>query len=67
MKLPTILYSTDCPKCVILEQKLNEKQVTYTKEKDKRVMIKKGIMSAPVLSVDGKLLDFSEAIDWVNT
>ena len=61
-----ILYSTGCPKCNVLEAKLNSKSIKYEVCGDIKVMQSKGMMSAPNLEVDGKLMDFSAAIKWVN-
>ena len=61
-----VLYSTGCPKCGILERKLNEKNISFTKCTDVDEMLARGIMSVPVLSVDGDMMDFSKAVQWVN-
>lgn len=60
------LYTTDCPKCKILESKLEEKGVKYNICKDQDIMIEKGFMSAPVLEVDGKTMTFGIANKFVN-
>ena len=60
-----ILYSTHCPKCIVLEKKLNSKNINYEMITDENLMIEKGFMSAPILEVDDKTLDFKAAIDWV--
>lgn len=61
-----VLYSTHCPKCKILETKLKDKGVTYDEVNDVDAMIAKGMKSAPGLEVDGVVMDFGEAIKWVN-
>ena len=61
-----ILYSTDCPKCKVLEKKLNDKEITFDIVKDVDVMLEKGFMSAPMFEVDGVEMDFKRAIEWVN-
>ena len=60
------LFTTDCPKCKVLEAKLNEKHVEYVIERDVQKMIDLGLMSAPALQVDDKLMRFSEAVKYVN-
>lgn len=60
-----ILYSTGCPKCNVLEAKLNSKSIKYEVCKDIEVMQSKGMMTAPNLEVDGELMDFSAAIKWI--
>ena len=61
-----ILYTIHCPKCDILEQKLNMKNVEYTLIDDVSVIQAKGLDAMPVLEVDGELLDFGAAVKWVN-
>lgn len=60
------LYSTGCPKCRILETKLNQKNIGFNIDKDEDEMIKRGFQSLPMLEVDGKLMDFGDAVRWVN-
>lgn len=61
-----ILYSTGCPKCDVLKKKLAEKGVQYTENNSVDEMLKLGIEAVPVLKVNDRLLDFKEAVDWVN-
>ena len=61
-----ILYSTGCPKCEVLKKKLTDKQISYKENSDTDTMIELGIDQVPVLSVNGILLIFSEAIKWIN-
>ncbi len=61
-----ILYSTGCPRCRVLRQKLNSKHVPYTEENSVSKMLELGITQVPVLSVDGKIMEFSEANAWIN-
>ena len=61
-----ILYSTGCPKCNVLKKKLADKNIQYTENNDVDTMVSLGIDQVPVLSVDGKLLQFSEANNWIN-
>jgi len=60
-----ILYSNNCPKCKILKQKLDQKQIIYEKCNDMDIMIEKGFQSVPILEVDGKVMNYNEAIKWV--
>lgn len=60
------LYSTHCPKCRILERKLQEKHIVYDEVNDVQVMVEKGMTEAPMLQIDGVALNFSEAIAWLN-
>ena len=61
-----ILYSTGCPRCKVLESKLNALGIPYRTETDINAMLDLGLMSAPALSVDGKVLNFMEAVQWLN-
>ena len=61
-----ILYSTNCPKCQVLKKKLGSKSVQYTVETSVDAMLSLGITQVPVLSVDGRLLSFAQANEWVN-
>lgn len=61
-----ILYSTHCPKCNILEQKLKQKNIEYTEVNDVEVMLGKGLNTVPWLEVNGEMMDFSKANEWIN-
>lgn len=61
-----ILYSTNCPKCKILEKKLTEKNIKFTKNNNVVEMAELGIDQVPVLSIDSVILNFVEANKWIN-
>lgn len=61
------LYTTHCPKCEILEKKLKQKNISYEEIKDTNIMIEKGFTATPMLEVDGQVMNFSEAVKWINT
>lgn len=61
-----ILHSTNCPKCRVLEAKLHLSDIPFTINTDIDKMEDLNIMSVPVLEVDGKLLTFRAAVDWIN-
>ena len=61
------LYTIDCPKCKVLEKKLDAKGITYEITKDKEEMAAKKMYDLPVLEVDNKILNFNEAVNWINT
>lgn len=61
-----ILYSTGCPKCNVLKKKLEMRGIEYEESGDIDFLIERGIMQAPVLNVNGVLLDFVEANKWIN-
>lgn len=59
------LYSTDCPRCHVLEKKMDAAGIKYTVNKDVDEMLKKGFLEAPMLEVDDKIMNFKEANDWI--
>ena len=62
-----ILYSSDtCGKCKVLKTKLNNKGIKFETVTDVETMMKKNIDFLPVLEVDGKMMQFEEANEWVN-
>ena len=61
-----IFHSSHCPKCKVLEMKLQKKGIQYEENNDIDVMIAKGLTMAPALEVDGKMLDFVAANEWIN-
>ena len=61
-----VLYSTGCPKCTILKKKLDEKGIPYALNTSIKDMLSKGYMQIPVLDVDGKVMSFTEANEWIN-
>lgn len=60
----TVLYSTGCPKCKILEKQLRQHNIEFNIITDKNLMIEKGFKSAPKLEIDNKILDYPDAIRW---
>ena len=62
-----IVYSTPtCPKCNVIKSKLKSKNIEYVENQDIDVMTAKGITNVPYLEVDGVLMDFSTANNWIN-
>ena len=62
-----ILYTTHCPKCRILEKKLQDKKVEYDTVEDVEEMKKLGINSVPMLFIPEKgNLDYLNAVKHVN-
>lgn len=64
--MEVILYSTHCPKCVIIEKKLKLNNISYTVIDDVDKMIKLGMLSAPYLQIEDFLLDFGQAVKYLN-
>ena len=64
--MEVILYSTHCPRCVVLEKKLKQAEIEYDVVSDEDTIINKGFMTIPMLEVDGEAMGFSKAVKWVN-
>lgn len=63
------LYSTNCPKCNVIEKKLRNKNIEFEKitDFDHNKMREKGFSFAPILETDdGILLDYSDANNYIN-
>lgn len=61
------LYSTGCPKCKVLGMKLDQKKVEYEVNDSIEEMEALGFSEAPMLKLeDGTILDFSEAVQYIN-
>ena len=60
------LYSTGCPKCKVLKTKLDSKNINYNIISDVDIIASKGINTVPILEVNGDMMDFKTAVDWVN-
>ena len=60
-----ILYSTNCPRCRIIEKKLQDIGIEFLLFNDVDAMIAKGFKEAPKLEVDGTIMDFKEANEWI--
>ena len=60
-----ILYSINCPRCNVLKDKLDGQDVDYVIATDVKVIREKGITQLPMLEVGGALMNFSEALMWL--
>jgi NAD(P)H-nitrite reductase large subunit len=59
-------YSTYCPRCRVLKEKLDSKNIKYELHTDTQEMVRLGLVNAPALQLeDGRLLDFGQAVKWV--
>ena len=61
-----VLYTTGCPRCEMLEKLLNDKGMKYEVCTDKDVMARNGFETVPMLEVDGKTMNYKDAVRWVN-
>ena len=64
--MEVIFYSTNCPKCKVLMAKMKQKGINYKEINDVDFMLSKGIKAAPALEINGKVMDFTESVKWVN-
>lgn len=60
-----VLYEHGCPRCKVLKSKLDQKGIKYKNISDVEVMKTKGFTEAPKLEVNGIIMDFKEAIEWI--
>ena len=60
-----ILWTTHCPRCKVLELKLKQKNINYQENANMEEMLAKGFKEAPKLEVDGVVMDFKEAVEWL--
>ena len=67
MKLEIVFYSTGCPKCKVLKAKLDSMGIDYAIFNDVDRMVEMGMTTVPNLMVDGKLMNFKESVDWLNS
>ena len=65
--MDVVFYSTGCPKCKVLKAKLDSKGIDYIIFNDVDRMVEMGITTVPDLMVDGKLMNFKESIEWLNS
>jgi len=63
----TVLYSTGCPQCNVLKEKLKAANIDYIEVTDKDTIIAKGITKVPVLEVDGIQMSLSAANEWIKS
>ena len=59
------LYSNGCPKCKILKQRLDKKNIKYEESNDTNFLEQNKILSFPALVVGDKILRFYNAINWL--
>ena len=60
------LYTTHCPKCMVLENKLKAKNIEYNEISDVNIIAEKGYFTVPMLEVDNEVMDFVDANAWLN-
>ena len=60
------LYTTHCPKCKILEERLNEKKIKYEVIDNIEELQKMNFKSVPNLEIDGKIYNYLDSIRYLN-
>lgn len=61
------LYTTHCPKCEVLKEKLDGKHLQYEEITDVTAMADLGIDQVPVLQIDdGPLMGFMDSVKYIN-
>lgn len=61
-----VIYSTGCPACKFLEQRLKDKHINFTINNDEEIMKQKGIVSVPVMEVNSTLLNYKQSLEWLD-
>lgn len=62
-----VLHSTNCPKCKVLETKLKQKNIEYTENNNVNLMLEKGFTTVPMLEVDGEVMDYKAAFNYIES
>ena len=64
------LYSTDCSRCIVLENRLNQKSFKFNKITDNETIMKKAmeynIMTVPFCEINNDVKTYTEVLEWVN-
>lgn len=61
-----VLFSSGCPKCKVLKQKLDDRKIEYEVSEDFDELIEQNLQTVPVLKINGEYYQFGEAIKVVN-
>lgn len=60
------LYSTHCPCCKALEERLRQAEIEYTVISNTEQILALGITHVPILEIDGRQMNYPAAIRWLN-
>lgn len=60
-----ILYTSHCPKCKVLQTKLDNAGIIYEVFDNVDEMIKMGMTTVPILNVNGQNMTYSKSIKWL--
>lgn len=61
------LYTIGCPKCKVLEKKLELSGIKYNVCTDIEVMESKGFKTSPILEVNGVVYAFADAVKLIGS
>lgn len=63
-----VLYTIDCPNCLVLEKKLKAKNIEFLRVSDRETLVAKGYGKSafPILEVDGVTMNYTTANQWIN-
>ena len=56
-----------CGRCNVLKRKLSDANIEFSVCEDIDLMVSKGFRTTPMLEVDDKVMDFSSAIEWIES
>ena len=62
----TVYTTKHCPQCQLLKQRLTQLGIKFDVFDDEEKMREMGISSVPVMQVDEKMLNFREALNYLN-
>ena len=60
------LLTTHCPRCTVLQKKLDAKNIDYIEITDVEEIQSYGVDTVPALIVDKVIMDFPAAVQWIN-
>ena len=60
-----VLYTIDCPACLVLEKKLIQANLEFDVVRDEQILKEKGLVHFPILEIDGLPYSLKEANDWL--
>ena len=64
--MKAILYSTHCPCCETLEERLRQAKIEYIVISDTEHILALGITRVPILEIDGRQMNYPAAMRWLN-
>ena len=61
-----ILYSNGCPRCKIIEKRLEDKGIRDKKITDTEEMLRLGLTNVPWIKTKDTIMNFKDSIDYIN-